>query len=365
LTDVEAIMLHRIRPEHPLTRRQALSHAAWLATAGTATSLLVGCGTAGETPSAPGIERPPPAPPPPPTVVATPPERFDALLDYPWAPRYVTVAGHRMHYIDVGPVGARHTMLCLHGQPTWSYLYRKMIPVFLAAGHRVIAPDWIGFGKSDKLVADAAYTFTFHRDCLLSFIRQLDLQRVTLVVQDWGGLLGLTVPPEMPERFERLLIMNTTFATGAALSPTQTNWEQVARARRERWSATTDVDVMRIMLSASQTATPVIAAAYDAPYPGPLYEAGARRFPVIVPISPNEDGAAISRDAMAWWGTRWSGQTFMAIGMRDELLGPDVMRVMQTLIRGCPAPMEVADAGHFIQEDAGTRVAEAAMRVFT
>jgi haloalkane dehalogenase len=354
-----------LRPDELITRRRALRLAALLGSATSASAFLVGCGGESSPTAAEPLAPPPPSPPPlPPAVVTTPLDRFGNLPDYPWNPRYLTVNGHRMHYIEAGPSNARHTFLCLHGQPTWSYLYRTMIPVFTAAGHRVIAPDWVGFGKSDKPVADAAYTFSFHRACMLDFIQQLDLRRVTLVVQDWGGLLGLTIPPAMPERFERLLIMNTTFATGTSINPAQTNWEQLARARRERWLAMTDVDVTRIMLAASRTATPTIAAAYDAPFPQPLYEAGARRFPVIVPITPTEDGAAISREAMTWWASQWSGPTFMAIGMQDELLGPDVMRVMQTLIRGCPPPMEIAAAGHFIQEDAGATVAEAALRAF-
>ncbi len=324
-----------------------------------ASSVASGSGTSATTPPS----TPPPSAPLP-SVLYAPDSRFAAIGDFPYAENFLSLGGMRMHYIDEGPRDARHVFLCLHGQPTWSYLYRKMISVFLAAGHRVVAPDWFGFGKSAKPTADATYTFTFHRESMLELTRILDLRNVTLVVQDWGGLLGLTLPLAAPFRFSRLLIMNTTFATGAPLDASQTNWNLLSQQRRDRWLAMSDVNVPQIMLSASTTATANIAAAYDAPFPDPTYEAGARRFPVIVPISPTEDGAALSREALAWWGTQWDGPTFMAIGMQDALLGPDVMNIMRTLIRNCPRPMEVAGAGHFIQEDAGAQVAEAALRAF-
>jgi pimeloyl-ACP methyl ester carboxylesterase len=142
----------------------------------------------------------------------TPDERFANLPGYDWPPNYLEWQGLRAHYLDVGK-GAR-TLLCLHGEPTWSYLYRKMIPPFIAAGYRVVAPDFIGFGRSDKPEDEGFYTFERHRDFLLGFLEKLNLTMVTLVVQDWGGLLGLTLPMEMPERFERLLVMNTALGTG-------------------------------------------------------------------------------------------------------------------------------------------------------
>ena len=154
-------------------------------------------------------------------ALRTPDARFDGLPGYPFAPNYrdnlVGYPGLRMHYLDQGASNAR-VALCLHGQPTWSYLYRKMIPGLVAAGYRVIAPDMFGFGRSDKPVEDVVYTFDFHRESLIAFIRALDLGRMTLVCQDWGGLLGLTIPMEMADRFEALLIMNTALATVTDLS---------------------------------------------------------------------------------------------------------------------------------------------------
>jgi haloalkane dehalogenase len=335
----------------PMTRRHWLQGTVQVGGAGLLALSLPGCGGSSDEETSP-------------TFVTTPADRFSALADFAYEANYAAIAGMRMHHLDTGPRDAQHTFLCLHGQPTWSYLYRKMIPVFTAAGHRVVAPDWFGFGKSDKPLADGSYTFTFHRESMLQFIGQLDLNNITLVVQDWGGLLGLTIPPAMPERFARLIIMNTTFATGEPLDPSQTDWEVLSQQRRDRWLAMTDVDIQSIILSASPTATQTIAAAYDAPFPDPNYEAGARRFPVIVPITPDEEGAAISREAMAWWGSQWNGPSFMAVGAQDQLLGPDVMNIMKTLIRNCPEPMVVAGAGHFVQEDAGAEVAEAALRAF-
>src|SRR5678815_1774091 len=138
-------------------------------------------------------------------------ERFAGLPGFEFRPHYLEWRGYRVHYLNEGQ--GERTYLCLHGNPTWSYLYRRMIPPFVASGARVVAPDLIGFGRSDKPDDEATYTFDFHREMLLSFVEKLDLRNITLVVQDWGGVLGLTLPMEMPERFERLLLMNTALAT--------------------------------------------------------------------------------------------------------------------------------------------------------
>ena len=151
-------------------------------------------------------------------AVRTPDDRFAKLPGYAFAPNYCNdlkgYEGLRLHYLDEGARGARETFLCLHGQPTWSYLYRKLIPAVTTAGHRAVAPDYFGFGRSDKPVEDALYTFDFHRNALIDLVERLDLKNITLVCQDWGGLLGLTLPMDMPERFSKLLVMNTMFATG-------------------------------------------------------------------------------------------------------------------------------------------------------
>jgi tRNA(adenine34) deaminase len=293
-------------------------------------------------------------------VLRTPEERFDRLPGYPFAPHYIGdlkgYQGLRIHYLDEGSREASKTFLCLHGQPTWSYLYRRMIPVFTAAGHRVVAPDLLGFGKSDKPVEDARYTYLFHREMLVNLVERLDLRNVVLVVQDWGGLLGLTLPMAMPERFKGLLIMNTTFATGdLPLGQGFLDW----RAFNNR---NPDMAVGKLMGRACPHLTPEEAAAYDAPYPDLTYKGGVRRFPDLVPEVPDAEGAELSRRAREWFRTQWTGTTFMAVGMKDPVLGPPVMRHVAQMIRGCPAPLEVADGGHFLQEWGG-EVARAALKV--
>ena len=283
-----------------------------------------------------------------PDILRTPDERFANLPGYPFAPRYCDdLEGYRdmrVHYLDEGPRNAAKTFLCLHGQPTWSYLYRRMIPVFTSAGHRVVAPDLLGFGKSDKPADDARYTFMFHRDMLKNLVERLDLRNVVLTVQDWGGLLGLTLPMDMPERFSGLFIMNTAFATGDVPLPQGfLDW----RAYNNK---NPDMAVGKLLGRACPQLTAAEAAAYDAPFPDASFKGGVRRFPNLVPDRPDADGAALSRRARDWFRTEWTGRTFMAVGMQDPVLGPDVMRVVAKMIRNCPAAYEVADGGHFLQE---------------
>jgi pimeloyl-ACP methyl ester carboxylesterase len=281
-------------------------------------------------------------------ALRTPDDRFAKLPGYGFAPHYVDdLAGYqglRLHYLDEGPHDAKSVFLCLHGQPSWSYLYRKLIPFVTQAGHRAIAPDYFGFGRSDKPVADAVYTYDFHRNALVALIERLDLRNVTLVCQDWGGLLGLTLPPAMPERFTRLLIMNTAFGTGdRPLTEGFLAW-------RAWCAANPDMAVGKLMNRACPILSPEEAAAYDAPFPDIRYKAGVRRFPQLVQDNPDAGGAALSRQARDWWQKEWSGKTFMVIGMQDPVLGAPVMRAMAQLIRGCPPPLELAEAGHFVQE---------------
>jgi haloalkane dehalogenase len=292
-------------------------------------------------------------------VLRTPDERFAGLPGWPYAPRYVDPApangGLRQHYVDEGPRDAAVTALCLHGQPSWSYLYRKMIPVFTAAGLRVVAPDLFGFGRSDKPADDAWYTFDRHRDSLLAFVEALDLRNVLLVAQDWGGLLGLTLPVSMPGRITRLLVMNTGLGTGAVTDGFR-QWRAYANGQP-------DMAVGRLFKRGCPGLSDAEAAAYDAPFPDVSFKAGVRRFPNLVPDRDDAPGAAISREAQAYWRERWAGDSFMAIGMQDPVLGAPAMRALHASIRGCPPPMEVAEAGHFVQEW-GAPVARAALAHF-
>lgn len=294
-------------------------------------------------------------------AMRTPDSRFQNLPGFAFAPHYQEklpgFSGLRMHHLDINPGGgAAHTFLCLHGEPSWSYLYRKMIPVFAADGSRVVAPDLFGFGRSDKPVDDAVYGFHFHRNSLLRFIERLDLRNITLVVQDWGGLLGLTLPMEMPERFKRLIVMNTTIATGETPGPGFEAWKAFAKANP-------DMDVGALMKRATPILSDAEVAAYNAPFPDVRYKAGVRRFPQMVMVSPEMEGVDVSRQAATWFSTQWSGPTFMAVGMKDPVLGPDVMARLRQTIRGCPAPLEIADGGHFVQEW-GEEIARAAVAAF-
>lgn len=284
-------------------------------------------------------------------ILRTPDERFADLPGFGWQPSYVDVNGLRMAYVDEGPRDGQ-VVLCLHGEPTWSYLYRKMIPVFLDAGMRVVAPDWFGFGRSDKPVADSDYTWDLHYGSMLAFVDALALTRVTLVVQDWGGVLGLTLPVTHPELVERLLIMNTGLGVGATPTPGFLAW-------RDYVASTPDFNIAELLARSEPALTPGEVAAYDAPFPDASYKAGVRRFPALVPTSEDADGVEVSRAAAVWWATQFSGRSFMAIGVNDPVLGEPVMQRMRQVIRGCPDPMLV-DAGHFVPES-GEPIARAAL----
>ncbi|MES2842772.1 MAG: tRNA adenosine(34) deaminase TadA [Pseudomonadota bacterium] len=295
-------------------------------------------------------------------ALRTPDDRFGGLPGYPWAPHYLSdlpaLDGLRMHYLDEGPAHAPLTWLCLHGNPAWSYLYRKMIPVMLASGARVVAPDLIGFGRSDKPKKESAHTFTWHRQVLLEFIERLDLRNVVLVVQDWGGLLGLTLPMEAPERYRGLLVMNTTLATGdVPLSPGFLAWRTMCAQNPE-------FDVARLFSRGNPQMSADECAAYNAPFPDRGHRAALRVFPALVPEQLDDDGAALSRRAKAFWSTQWKGQSLMAIGQQDPVLGEPVMRALHASIRGCPEPLLIPQAGHFVQEH-GEAVALTAVRHFS
>ncbi|MCA9511900.1 MAG: alpha/beta fold hydrolase, partial [Myxococcales bacterium] len=288
----------------------------------------------------------------------TPEERFRLLPRFPYAPRHADdlpgYEGLRMAWVDEGPRDARRVFLCLHGEPTWGYLYRKMLPVFVAAGHRVIAPDLFGFGRSDKPVDESVYTIDFHRGSLLAWIDRLDLRGIALVCQDWGGILGLTLPMDRPDRFTHALVMNTGLPIGEPVSRGFAAWKAFAAAAPE-------IPVAGLVASDAQGDFDLLdAVAYDAPFPDDRYKAGVRRFPQLVPVEPGMEGIELMRRARAFWANDWTGESFMAIGLRDAVLGRDVMHALRGTIRGCPEPMEVPEAGHFVQER-GEPIARAAL----
>ncbi|MCC6765077.1 MAG: haloalkane dehalogenase [Deltaproteobacteria bacterium] len=290
-------------------------------------------------------------------VLRTPESRFANLPDYPFAPHYLDLAKAvgrsgeaRMHYLDEG---RGNPILCLHGEPSWSFLYRRMIPILKTRG-RVLAPDLFGFGKSDKFTERADYSYAMHHDAILGFIEALDLRDITLVCQDWGGLIGLQIAGQHPERFARLVVMNTALPTGEEeVGPGFLAW-------REYVANTPDLAIGPLFGRAifpEDRRTPEILAAYDAPYPDRSYKEGAQAFPSLVPITPDAPGAAENREA---WRTleRWSKPCLVMAGDKDIVLGIPAGRTFEKRIPTAGKLVVIENAGHFLQEDKGEEVAE-------
>ncbi|MEX0283721.1 MAG: haloalkane dehalogenase [Paracoccaceae bacterium] len=286
----------------------------------------------------------------------TPDDRFDALPDYPFQPNYLQVDDTeggmlRVNHVDEGPRDAAPVLL-MHGEPSWSFLYRHMIPVFTQAGHRVIAPDLIGFGRSDKPTKVEDYTYQRHVDWMGSVLRQLDLTGITLVCQDWGGLIGLRLWAEMPERFARVVVANTALPTGdQPASDAFMSWRE--------FSQTVDpFPTGRIVFGGTaQQISEAEIAAYDAPYPDESYKAGARAFPILVPITP--DNPASDANRAAWKVLRGLNTPVLtAFGAEDKIMA-GVDKVFQKLLPGAQGQDHtlLPDAGHFLQEDVGPELA--------
>jgi haloalkane dehalogenase len=282
-------------------------------------------------------------------AVRTPEDRFANLPDYPFSPNYADVGrGLRMHYVDQG---TGHPILCLHGEPSWSYLYRKMIPI-LAEHHRVIAPDLIGFGKSDKPVDRDDYTYKLHFDSMKTLVTALDLKGITLVCQDWGGLIGLPVATEMPDRFDRLVIMNTGLPTGEqAMSPAFMLWRSVAEKN-------TDMDIGRVIQTGTATKLlPEVIAAYNAPFPDVRYKAGARKFPLLVPITPEDEAVPAMRLARQKLKA-WQKPVLIMFSDRDPITAGGDKLFRAWIPSAIDEPeVTIEKAGHFLQEDKGEEIA--------
>jgi haloalkane dehalogenase len=290
-------------------------------------------------------------------VLRTPDDRFVGLPDFPFRPHYVEVdsgtgATLRIHYLDEGPADGE-VVLLLHGEPSWSYLYRWMIPVLADAGLRAVAIDLVGFGRSDKPARRDDYTYQAHVDWTWAAIEAIGLSGITLVCQDWGGLIGLRLVGEHPERFARVVAANTMLPTGdhhpgeAFLA-----WQRFSQE-------TPDFPVGKVVNGGCvSTLSPEVIAAYDAPFPDDTYKAGARQFPLLVPTSPDDPAASANR--AAWEVLAGFDRPFLCAFSDSDPMTRGADAVLNKLIPGArdQTPVTIVEAGHFLQEDKGRELAE-------
>ncbi len=284
-------------------------------------------------------------------VLRTPDHRFAGLPDYPFAPHYDGVGeGLRLHYLDEGPADGP-VVLMMHGQPSWSYLYRRMIPPVAAAGYRVLAPDLIGFGRSDKPVDGDAYTYESHVAWMLGWLDARALSGVVLFCQDWGGLIGLRLVAARPDLFAGVIAGNTGLPEGQGMSDAVASWIRFSQAVPE-------LPVGAILQGASgRTLTQAEVAAYDAPFPDETYKAGARRFPLLIPLTP--DHASVSENKAAWRVLEgWTKPFVTCFGDADPITAGGE-RLFEARIPGCAGQPHrlIAGGGHFLQEDAPDELA--------
>lgn len=286
----------------------------------------------------------------------TPDERFADLTDFAFEPNYVHVDDTegdrlRIHYLDEGPSDASPVLL-LHGEPTWCYLYRHMIPILASAGHRVVAPDLVGFGRSDKPTERSDYTYQRHVDWMAEWLQKVDLSNITLFCQDWGGLIGLRLVAEMPERFARVVVANTALPTGdKPMNEAFLSW-------RDYSQSVPDFDAGRIVYggTSGKISTDEVDA-YNAPFPDATYQAGARQFPMLVPCAPDDPASAPNR--AAWQVLKGLKTPFMTAFGADDKVMAGIDKVFQKAIPGAAGQDHIVlpNAGHFLQEDVGEELA--------
>lgn len=284
-------------------------------------------------------------------ILRTPDDRFDNLPDYDFEPNYVDIGGLRMHYVDEGSRDA-NPVLMLHGEPSWSYLYRHMIRPIADAGFRAVVPDLIGFGRSDKPSRQSDYSYLDHVTWMQKFLEALDLHEITLVCQDWGSLIGLRLAAENERRFAMIVLANGGLPTGDQLMPKAFRiWR--AFARFSPW-----FPIGRIIQSGTvEDLSPEVMAAYDAPFPSRAYKAGARAFPMLVPTSPDDPAAAANRDA--WEALRnWRKPFLTAFSNRDPITRGGARAFRESVPGAADQPhTTIRNAGHFLQEERGPELA--------
>lgn len=285
-------------------------------------------------------------------AVRTPDHRFADLPGYPFEPSWFEWEGLRIHYVDEG---SGTPVVLFHGEPTWSYLYRKVIPVLVDRGYRAIAPDYPGFGKSDKPTDPDWYTYDNHVRAMAALLEALDVRDATAVVQDWGGPIGLRLATELTDRFTRLSIMNTGVFSGSPPSEAFIAW----RSFVER---TPDLPVAFVMSRSMVTTWPeAVLAAYEAPFPDERHKVGAHRFPLIVPLDQDHRGAAEMLAVRQALG-EWAGPAQVLFSTADPIFHPGVGKRFVEMIPGASELELIDDAGHFLQEDqgelVGTRIAD-------
>lgn len=299
-----------------------------------------------------------------PVVVRTPGERFQDLasVGYPFMPNYVDlpIGGGktlpRVHYLDEGPRDAKEVILCLHGEPSWSFLYRHMVPVFVEAGYRVIALDFIGFGKSDKYVDMENYTHNMHTMTLRLFLDYISIKGITLVCQDWGGLVGLSVVKDNPNIFSRLVIMNTGLPAGIGLSINNIYratpfllWRSFAELLG------TSLPVYSLLKLGLLNPDPAVLGAYDAPFPSSVFKSGAAKWPLLVPLTSQDAVAADMQVTRDYLSSEWEKPVLIMFSDKD----PITRGQEQTFKRLLPHAVckTIVGAGHFLQEDKGEELA--------
>jgi len=289
-------------------------------------------------------------------IIRTPEERFNDLPNFPYTPRYFMHKGARIHYIDEGK---GPTILCLHGEPSWSFLYRKMIPI-LSQNHRVVCFDFIGFGRSDKFTEQKEYSYDMHYNTLKAVVEHLRLHDITLVVQDWGGLLGLPFALKHGNLFSKLVIMNTFLPSAKASSIFTTFFKAMPFFAWRKYAKNhPNLPIGKIIQRAtvSKLSTEVVAA-YDAPFPNKRYKAGAEVWPSLVPIFFNNPAASHMKQARKAL-KNWHKPALVMFSDKDPITGKFASFFRKRIPSATKQPtITIRQAGHFLQEDKGVEIAQ-------